>query len=510
MSQRRIATFCRSPLIVLVLTLSGLAPVIAAGNGDGPAPEPSTPAAPSTPSQETTTSSPGGSASPSSGNSFLGGPNGSPFGRLGPYDLARPARASIWPQITLGGGVRHVEAEGSATRTQNFARIGAAANLWQVAVGLELDVILDEQFNPESVFYDDLGDYLSIIKYAEYGAPGQTFHVRGGVIADASIGHGTIVGHYYNNTLFGKPKTGLVAEMNLRLLGVQAFTNDVINYDVYAGRVTYKPIVDTNIPIIKNFLIGTSLAIDRNAPDKLELERDGTFQQNSDDELRASREQLIIYGADIELPVFNNAWLAVIPYADQNFINNHGNGFHIGVLNRIRLPLHIPAHMQVRGEWRRFTKEYIPTYFDAFYEFERFHHPNVDSPTTKFQNIRTADVKTGYLFELSVHVANMLHVGGVYEENDASFTNRADLYASFTGLDWLILRAHYQKRGFSDPLDVADFNEQSFLSAQALVQIYSFLYADLRWTRYWEVDESTGRFEAVDVIEPSLALIFQW
>jgi hypothetical protein len=498
MAQRRFAILRQHALIITLLALASTSVAHAAGNGDkAPA----------------VSELPGGESESTAGtksSSFLSGPNGTPFGRLGPYDLARPAQPSFWPQLTLGGGVRHLETEGGASRTQNFARLGAAMNLWQVAVGLELDVIVNEEFEPERMFYDDLNDYLSIVKYAEFGAPGQTLHVRGGVLADASIGHGTIVGHYYNNTILGKQKTGLAAAMNLRVLGIQAFTNDVTNFDVFGGRVTYKPMADTKFPIIKNFSLGTSLAIDREAPDKLILENFGRFQQNSADEIRASREQLLVYGVDIELPIFNNSWLAVIPYADQNFINNHGNGLHLGVLNRIKLPIHIPAHAQIRGEWRRFDAEYIPTYFDAFYEFERFHYPQVDSPTSKFQNIRTADVKTGYLFELSLHFANMLHVGGVYEDNEGSVTNRADFHASFTGLDWLILRAHYQKRGFNEIIEIGDFDEQSFLSAQALVKIYGFVYADFRWTRYWEVDDTTGHFEAVDVIEPSLALIFQW
>jgi hypothetical protein len=505
MTRRCFAILCQNALLISLMTLTLCSTAEARGTDKNTA-APAVKEAPGGNSKSLA----GGAASQSRSSPFLGGPNGSPFGRLGPYDLTRPAAPSVWPQLTLGGGARHLEAEGSPTQTQNFARLGAAMNLWQVAIGLELDVILNDEFEPESIFYDDLSDYLSIIKYAEFGSPGQTLHLRSGVIADASIGHGTIVGHYYNNTVLGKPKTGIAGEMNLRVLGVQALLSDVVDLEFSAGRVTYKPIVDTKIPVIRNFTVGTSFAMDRTAPDKVEFNRDGSFQQNSNEEIRASREQLLIYGADLELPIFNNAWLAVIPYADQNFIGSHGNGLHVGVLNRIKLPIHIPAHAQLRGEWRRFTKEYIPTYFDAFYEFERFHYPNVDSPTTKFQSIPGADVKTGYLFELSFHFANMLHVGGVYEENESSVTSRADFYASFTGIDWLILRAHYQKRGFNEIIELGDFDEQSFLSAQALVQIYSFVYADLRWTRYWQIDEDTGQFEAVDIIEPSLALIFQW
>lgn len=441
---------------------------------------------------------------------LLGSPAGSPFGRIGPYDLVRPAESGWWPQLRGGLGTRHVETEGGSSKTQHFARAGVAANLWQLSFNLEADFIFDDEGQPIDVLYNDFNDYLSIVKFIEWGNNGDTFHARAGVLADATIGHGTIVGHYYNNTVFGQPRTGLAAEVNLRFLGFQGLTNDVTNGEVMAGRVIYKPLLDTKIPFIRNLAVGTSLAMDRRAPDKLRFRGDGRFSFNGDDEARASREQLSIFGVDLELPIINNSWVSLVPYADQNFISSYGNGLHAGVMAHLRLPIHIPTTVRVRGEYRRFQDEYLPTYFDAFYEFERYHYPRTDSFTTKFQNIRLASERNGFLGELAFDFARSLQVGAIYEQSQGKLSNRLDAYVAFTGLDWLLLRVHYQKRGFTELDEIGDWDEQTFLSAQALVQIYGYLYADLRWTRYWELDQASGRYRAIDVIDPSLALIVQF
>lgn len=444
-------------------------------------------------------------------NPVLGSPSGSAFGRIGPYDLARPERRSIWPQVRLGLGVRHLEKEGGSTESLNFARFGTQASIYKLSFGAELDVLFNDDGEIVDDYYDDISDYLSVLKYVEWGSPGETVYARGGVIADATIGHGTLVGHYYNNTLLEKQKFGIASEINLRVLSAQFLMNDAVDYSFAAGRVAYKPIMDTGIPFVREVAVGTSFALDRNAPDQLKtIDGDRVFQINDDDEIRASREQLYAYGFDVELPIFSNSWMTLVPYADQNFINAAGNGFHAGVYTRFRVPLHIPVNVSLKAEWRRFNDKYLPTYFDAFYEFERFHYPRVDSATTKLQALRRARLSDGMLYELSFDVAQSFQFGAVYEDNDHNFTDRVDLFAAFTGLTWMSVRAHYQKRGFEDLTDLTDINEQTFISTQALVQIYGYLYADLRWTRYWEVNKGNGRYRAVDVYEPGLAVIFQF
>lgn len=444
------------------------------------------------------------------GNSSLGSPAGSPFGRIGPYDLSRPSQASLWPQLYAGGGIRHVEVEGGSSRSETFVRLGAAANLWQVAIGLEADLIWDDSRDFATIYFDDPSDYLSIIKYAEYGAAGDTIHLQGGVIADASIGHGTILGHYYNNTVLGKARTGLVAESNLRVLGLQALSNDIIENDVLAGRLSYRPLYDTKIPFIRGLSVSTTVAIDRDAPRRLRVGPAGEFLENGSDELRASSQQVMAYGLDLELPIFQNSWVSLIPYADQNFINDFGSGTHVGASANFNLPLYIPTSLKARAEWRRFSGDYLPTYFDAFYEFERFHYPRTDSATTKFQALQNSKLRDGMLYELAFDFARSLQIGAIYEDNTSHETDRLDLYAAFTGLDWLIIRAHYQRRNFSSASELTTLDGQSFLSAQALVKIWSFIYGDFRWVRQWELDETSGRYRPVDLFQPSLAIIFQF
>lgn len=450
-----------------------------------------------------------GDADPVSGP-YLGSPTGSPFGRLGPYDLKRP-RSTTWvPQIRLGAGVRHLDSEGDQSESQGFARLGLFMNFWKVQLGLEADLIFNDRFEPLEETYDDIDDVLGVVRYLELGTPGDTVHARAGVLTDASIGHGTIVGHYYNNTVLYQPRTGVAAEVDLRILGLQVMTNDVVEYDVNAARLTYLPLLDTNVPVLRGLGIGTTLAMDRRAPQRLIFNGDGTNQVTRREAVRAERDELYIYGVDLELPVLQNDWVTLVPYVDQNFFSGGGSGFHSGILGRVKLPVHIPLYASARFEYRRLGSRYLPTYFDAFYELERYRYPRVDSGFTKAQILRGVDQQHGFLYEAAVELPGLFQVGAIYEDNESSTTSRADIYAAFTGFDWLRLRAHYQKRGLNGIEDIDDIDQQTFISAQALVQIVSFIYADLRWMRYWEVEEENGRYRPVDVFEPSLAMIFEW
>jgi len=458
--------------------------------------------------KESTAPSAGGSRS--GAGARPGSPSGSPFGRVASYDLAGARSDSIWPVVRLGAGVRHLDKEGHPSETQHFLRAAVSARLWKLAFGAELDFIVDDQGHLVREYYDSASDYVAAVKYLELGEAGDTVHVRAGVLNDASLGHGSIVGHYYNSTVLGRPLGGLVGELDLRVLKLELFTNDLVANAVVGTRLTYQPLKDSGIPMLGGLGIGTTFAADRKAPAKLrptargfQTERDGT-------QLRADRDQLAAFGLDLELPLFENDWLLLTPYADQNFLSNNGSGFHGGLFARLRLPIHIPLYLSGRAEWRRFQPKYVPTYFDAFYETERYHYPELGSPQTKLQAVRNISERQGQYFEASVSLPGLFLLSGAYENNDGPLTSRVDLFALVTAFDRVQLRAHYQKRGFNKLRDIADVNEQTFFSAQALVNIVSYFYADLRFTRYWELDKGSGRYKAVDVFEPSASLIFQF
>ena len=252
------------------------------------------------------------------------------------------------------------------------------------------------------------------------------------------------------------------------------------------------------------------MGVDITAPRKRIDVGGGQVEVDSDGNLKAREDPLVVYGADLELPLFTGLLWDVTPYADYNHIVGHGTGGHFGMVTRVALPFAVETDLIARAEFRIFQSEYIPTYFDTFYEIERFRFPDLADPSTKRDAIDEQSAAKGWFGELRWVVPNLVEVSASYEDSDKNQNDSLDAYVQFTAVEWLRLRAHYHKRNITDYERVFSFDDQTFLSAHLLFKIYSGLYADVSFTRTWVFDEDDQRFRPVDVYSPGIMFIVEF
>ncbi len=401
------------------------------------------------------------------------------------------------PPIGLGGGVDTLDKDGTGSETLFVLSMKTAFKFWRLKAGLQLDLRFDEDLEIRERDFDERSDYLRFIDYVEFGEPGQFAHLRVGRLRDFSVGHGTIVGHYYSDTDYDSPLTGFAAGFHADWIGVEAMTNDITRFNFNAARIYVEPFNWSENTFLEHITIGGSVAVDFRAPGKLRTLA-GIPQLDDEVNFRTSNERVLIYGADLELPILETPIWDFTPYVDYNWIQDHGSGGHFGAIFGLTLPFAFEADLTARLEYRAFQSEYIGTYFDAFYEIERFRYPDLASATTKEQFLDEQGSAQGYMAELRFTIPEMFEIAGSWEDMDGQRNDRLDLFAQFTAFEWLKIRAHYHKRNVGGYEDIASFDDQTFLSAQVLVRIWSGLWADVGFDRTWIMDDGDRRFVPVD------------
>ena len=157
--------------------------------------------------------------------------------------------------------------------------------------------------------------------------------------------------------------------------------------------------------------------------------------------------------------------------------------------------LGISVRMPVRFEYRIFDADYIPQYFNSFYEIERFSvlADGVSGLTKKtmVQGLLGEgddnDQLTGYYGDLAFDFAGLVQIGGILEAYEGR-DNIMTMFASVPALEIVKAKAYYAKTGIEDAGDAFKLDDRSLLIAQAEYEIYPSLYFVGRFTRRWVLE----------------------
>ncbi len=238
--------------------------------------------------------------------------------------------------------------------------------------GIGLELTLHYLFTPDlEVRQEDwlpTGDdnildvYLPKFKYLRYGFKGDPLYAKFGSIEDGLLGNGFIMGGY-DNTLFLPEKRifGLSFDLdgalfNFPYVGIETFVGNLAQFDVMGFRPFIRPLAFTEVPVIKGLQVGGTVAFDRKP--NLYIGDD-------------SIDPIILYGADLTLPILTNPGISLTTFADIAFLHNtlgpgnKGKGEMVGFGGRLIGIINYGAQIRMLGE------DFIPTYFDSAYDLFR-------------------------------------------------------------------------------------------------------------------------------------------
>jgi hypothetical protein len=220
---------------------------------------------------------------------------------------------------------------------------------------------------PETVtFATIMGLYLPKISYVRWGLPGDPLFIKLGSFNDGTLGDGFIVGEY-DNTLFLPEERhfGLQAAMDGALfefpyIGIQTIIGNLAAFDVLGVRVYSRPLLDTEIPILKNLEAGLIFAADTNPYFKTlsaEYVEAGTLDPAG---------SVTAFGADVRVPIVavENV-VSLIAYTDVASIQGTSWGGMLGVGGKLINIFTYGLQLRALGE------NFIPTYFGPTYDLYR-------------------------------------------------------------------------------------------------------------------------------------------
>ena len=265
--------------------------------------------------------------------------------------------------------------------------------------------------------WDDARDWVKILNYFHYGHSGDMFYFYFGEQKNRYVGNGSIVGAYYGDLRLYHPQRGVNLEINTDYAGLDFFMDDVTPPNVVGGRVYVKPISFLKESYGNNLEVGVSYFADIFAPDRI------TGKSNNESGREITDSNFQIFGFDASFRVLAMKYYQLTFYTDMNKIVNAGFGMHFGAKHKLMLPTSTDMQILSRWEVRAMEPDYIPSYFNTFYDIEREYYKGpAEPPETKSQYIKSyasegKDWTAGYYLDLVFDITGTFSVGGSFEHN---------------------------------------------------------------------------------------------
>lgn len=387
--------------------------------------------------------------------------------------------------------------------------------------------VIDEDPEDDAVMrdldWDEVSDYGRLLRFLELTLGGEGWYLRGrfGAFAGESLGHGTIVGGYYNSLDRNHYRAGLALEFAIRHGGVQFLLDNLLSPRLFGFRLHLRPAgLFSDHELARRLVVGFSLAADTAAPVALAgapvlflpPARLPIYRPMYDDEANpvVARDMVLsVFGFDIEYAILQNKLVSLVPYLDLNVLADveTGVGLHLGAFLNFYLPTPIGPTIMARLEYRAMSEGYAPVYFDSLYEAQRFQYTPAaafsvpDIPLTKLGWLRRSALgPNGWLGSLFLDIGGWVQVGGSYEDYDGPDNASLMLSLVLPKLKWVQVSGTYIRRGF-DGLDGAFDLDGALLTASARVMVYGPLFLTATYQRSWYAQDdgsyrSEGDFSA--------------
>src|SRR5438477_1489234 len=132
-------------------------------------------------------------------------------------DQAKPAPDPSQKYSGAGGGIGSSIFKGKPYLLLNAAFQHDFWNTFGIGIDGYIRIGSDGKFRKED--FDDWYDALRWISYIRVGHPGEDLYARIGGLNNLSLGHGTIVDNYSNNSSYDDRKVGLIVRLDIGVFG---------------------------------------------------------------------------------------------------------------------------------------------------------------------------------------------------------------------------------------------------------------------------------------------------
>jgi len=394
--------------------------------------------------------------------------------------------------IPVGFGATFIDGE-----TYYLINLEPEVAFGQLGIGLDLNLRFNTQGKIRAGDYSKFEDYLRIIRYIRWAQKGDPFYIRVGQLDYSLLGHGSIIYDYRNSASYDMRKTGIELDLSFDKFGFESVYSDLTGRGLLGLRGYAKPLKYTSlakVPVINNFEVGATYARDLN-------------QYADYTHIDSSRAGLSIYGFDLGLPILSYAILKSTLYYDYAKIANYGHGSSVGInMSFSGMGL---VTLKGRYELRFMGQNYLPSYFNALYEHDRF---DAGSRLSKSDTLlKITNSTRGYYGEVVISVLNSINIIAGYQATFDS-VNQGILHAELQlpEVAGFVVRAAFDKTGIGRVF----VPENSILSAEIGYKPVKYLMISTLYQRTFSDRDPQGNplghFVSQDRVEPKVSLVFDF
>ena len=292
---------------------------------------------------------------------------------------------------------------------------------WSFAVHVPLNLLLvdtrtieqTEQPTFDSLFgglkvrrqdWDEISDFPKVIRFLTIGREESPLYFSINSLRPTTVGHGMLMRHYQGNIDIDKSMTGAIFDWYNDYAGVEAKINDItFRNQIMGGLVYLKPMgfLGYDDPIWRSLSVGLEFLTDLKAPRCIEIASGGgcvqgeghaadtnpyTGQSYDNTYVRSNRDTGRFATKDAAVTALGlTAQLRL--YTDQKdtdikgyatlhkFMNTGGgSGLGLGALTRLTYGETWIHALRFRSEYRTFANGFLPGYFDALYEIQKYEY----------------------------------------------------------------------------------------------------------------------------------------
>ena len=383
----------------------------------------------------------------------------------------------------LEGGLGLNWIDGQLYYTFHFTPEISFANF---GVGLDLMMDFDKNGNIRKENFNTFSDYLSVVRYVRYGFKNDPLYVKLGALDYYTLGHGSIMYAYNNSPTIDARKTGLTLDIDFGQMGFESIYSSFAEAGVLGLRGYVRPLKFSSlseIPIIGNLEVGLSYAGDYN--DKAGIIAGDYNSTTNNFTATSDKGSVNIVGADIGLPLISIPMFNLEVYADYAKILDYGSGVATGIIGELNPLGLISAHAKLE---RRFNqKQYIPSYFNSFYELDRFQLGQSGNVHSKIQRLElNENADNGIFGELGVNVLGMFDIIGSYQRLDKTPSSGILHLSTEISPDNtpFLVRAGYDKTNIGNESAIFKLDDRSYLFFELGYKPVEFIVVSLvyDWT----------------------------
>lgn len=377
----------------------------------------------------------------------------------------------------------------------------------KIGVGLDINIRVNRDGKIRSEDFDEGYDYLRLIRYLRYGTKKEPVYVRLGVLDYSRLGHGFIMYNYRNSASYDLRKFGMEFDLDFEKFGFESVYSDFGGGGVFGLRGYARPLKFTSlasIPVIGGVETGLTYAADFH--ENADVTSPTGMLANSTD-----GGSMGVFGFDVGFPLLALPQINSTLYFDYASIGGYGNGAAVGIdVNFSGLGV-IGLGMKYERRWM--GDQFLPSYFDALYERERYVPQDTTAFLSKAQVLKAAKQTEGYYAELLLSVLGRFNIVGSYQ-SPVGVKNAGTIHLEFDPGDVIpgvILSAGYDKKYVGKVFKV-DNNSLFYVNFGYKPMPFLFVSTMYIWT-YTEEKDGQGRvvgYKSQKRIEPKLGFVISF